>query len=70
MILFTILCDPARSPGLNGRKRTRDGSGLRLASVRLTSIATLFMKSFIVNLFGPRDLGAINFRRLLFLNPK
>lgn len=31
------------SPGVNGRKRTRNGSGLRTASLRLTLIGMAFM---------------------------
>ncbi len=45
MIRAMILPTRCESPGLKGRKRTRDWSGLRTVLLRLTLIALAFMTS-------------------------
>jgi hypothetical protein len=44
MIPATILGNRGRSPGVNGRGRTRHGSGLRTLSVRLALLEMAFMQ--------------------------
>lgn len=67
MIAVIILSNRAGAPGVNDRSSTRDGSGLRTPSVRLT----LIWISFVEELFGGdetvgtitlqgRDTGALS----------
>jgi hypothetical protein len=60
MIAVIILSNRAGAPGVNDRSSTRDGSGLRTTSVRLT----LIWISFIEELFGGDEtVGTITLRQ-------
>ena len=60
MIAVIILSNRAGAPGVNDRSSTRDGSGLRTPSVRLT----LIWISFVEELFGGDEtVGTITLRQ-------
>jgi hypothetical protein len=60
MIAVIILSNRAGAPGVNDRGSTRDGSGLRTTSVRLTLIRI----SFVEDLFGGDEtVGTITLRQ-------